>query len=364
MKLRYLIVIFFALTIAVYFALYSRGGVSYYVSPLGDDSNSGISPDAALKTIQEAINLAQPGDTINLADGTYSQDIITKRDGTKNRPITIKGSADAILKGEMKARIFEVNHSYIYVEGFTIDGLREPDEASSYRKKHKLLFIHGKKPKRGPKGIKVTNMTFRNAGGECLRLRYFVEETEIAYNTFSNCGIYDFKFNGGGKNGEAIYIGTSSKQWDDGKNPTDDPDQSSNNWIHDNTMDTQGNECVDIKEGATDNIIEYNKCTGQKDPNSGGFSSRGDSNIFRYNEIYDNIGTGFWLGERKVNGVQYGMNNDVYENNIRDNTRGGIGFQVMPQGQVCGNTIVNDDEKGSIGKYGSELDPTQPCNPS
>jgi hypothetical protein len=44
------------------------------------------------------------------------------------------------------------------------------------------------------------------------------------------------------------------------------------------------------------NIIEYNNCTGQKNPESGGFESRGNGNIFRYNEVYGNLGFGVRLG--------------------------------------------------------------------
>ena len=62
------------------------------------------------------------------------------------------------------------------------------------------------------------------------------------------------------------------------------------------TFDTQGNECVDIKEGATANVVEHNDCTGQKDPESAGFDSRGSGNVFRFNASYANLGAGVRLG--------------------------------------------------------------------
>lgn len=43
-----------------------------------------------------------------------------------------------------------------------------------------------------------------------------------------------------------------------------------------------GNECIDVKEGATGNVIEKNYCAEQMDPNSGCYGSRGSGNIFRY----------------------------------------------------------------------------------
>ena len=90
-------------------------------------------------------------------------------------------------------------------------------------------------------------MIIQNAGGECIRLRYFAQENEISYNTIKIVA-YMILFKWKGKNGEGIYVGTAPEQLDDSKNPTDDRDKSNNNWIHHNSIDTQGNECVDIKE--------------------------------------------------------------------------------------------------------------------
>ena len=79
-------------------------------------------------------------------------------------------------------------------------------------------------------------MHFSNAGGECLRFRYFVNNSEIAGSEFHNCGVYDEQFGGDGKNSEAIYIGTSSNDLKDGKNPTADLDASNDNDIYDNII--------------------------------------------------------------------------------------------------------------------------------
>lgn len=58
-------------------------------------------------------------------------------------------------------------------------------------------------------------------------------------------------------------------------------DGCNGNLIAGNTIATYGNECVEVKEGSSDNIIEYNVCSNQRDENSGCFCSRGDSNIIR-----------------------------------------------------------------------------------
>jgi hypothetical protein len=341
----------------------SADALNWYVSPSGSDTNDGRSPLSPFKNIQRGVDVAQPGDTINLASGTYEQDIITKRDGTSSAPITITGPASAVVKGNVASRVFEINHSFIHVNGFTIDGLHGSASSSAgYR--DKLIYVQGKLARApgGPAaidGLKITAMTLRNAGGECMRLRYFVKNSEIANNTITLCGVYDFKFNGGGKNGEAIYIGTSNNQWADGKNPNANPDESTHNWVHHNTLDTQGNECVDLKEGTSNNLMEWNDCSGQKDPDSGGMDSRGDRNVFRHNTITGSVGAGVRLGGATVNGRVYGVDNDVYGNTLINNQYGAIKVMVCPQRTICGNSLSGNGT--GVGSCGGNYDYTRAC---
>lgn len=60
-----------------------------------------------------------------------------------------------------------------------------------------------------------------------------------------------------------------------------DMDSCDGNLISGNKIDTHGNECVEVKEGSSGNIIEYNVCSNQLDVESGCFCSRGDANTFR-----------------------------------------------------------------------------------
>ena len=310
------------------------------------------------ESIQAALNAAMPGDTVYLNSGEHAEDIRTARDGRADAPITITGDADAVLKGEGASRLFEVNHDYYVIQGFTIDGLHgDGDSSSDYSEK--LVFAIGTEALDGVEGMRVLHMTFLNAGDEALRLRYYATNNEIAYNTFVGAGVKDFVFNAGGKNGEAVYIGTSSNQWNDGKNPTSGPDISTGNWVHHNYFDTRGNEAVDIKAGSTGNIVEYNIVTGQLDPNSGGLDSRGDANVFRFNEVFGNAGAGIRVGGSTVDGIEYGKNNDVYGNYIHDNESGGIKFQVSPQGEIHGNLLENNVGGDSVGSFADEFNPAE-----
>lgn len=46
-----------------------------YVSPSGTDANTGLEESAPLQTIQAALNMAQEGDTISLAEGDYEENV-------------------------------------------------------------------------------------------------------------------------------------------------------------------------------------------------------------------------------------------------------------------------------------------------
>jgi hypothetical protein len=332
------------------------GRTTYYVAPGGRDSNAGTAPHSPLATIQRAVDLARPGDVVELAPGVYEQDVVSRRDGAPGAPITIKGPAGAVIKGAGKSRVFEVHHDFLTLEGFTIDGLwGDPASPDGYREK--LLYAIGRRPRDGVTGLKVLNMAFKNAGGECLRLRYFAQRNEITGSSFVGCGVHDFTFDAGKRNGEGIYVGTAPEQRANGDNPTAEVDRSDDNWIHHNTFDTHGNECVDIKEGSSGNVVEHNSCTGQRDPNSGGLGARGSGNIFRYNQSFGNAGAGIRLGGDTPSD---GVDNQVYGNTFYGNAAGGIKLARAPQ-HLCGN-LLRDNEAGAVVGVGRErVEPSAPC---
>lgn len=326
----------------------------YHVSPSGNDDNDGTTADKALLTIDKALSFAAAGDSIVLADGIYDQTVASIKDGRQDAPITIRGSRGAVLRGaDGFGRVMEIRHNHITLQGFTIDGKHGAgDSEADYR--DKLLYVIGSQAKRGVEGLKVDRMLIQNAGGECIRLRYFARNNEISNSEVRNCGVQDFKFDGGAKNGEGIYIGTAPEQRADGKNPTDDPDISSGNVVRNNTIETYGNECVDVKEAATANIIEYNTCRHQQDPESAGFDARGSGNTFRYNTSSDNVGAGFRLGGDEE---QDGIDNEVYDNTIVNNRGGAVKVMRQPQGRICGNTLTGNADRS--GEY--EIDAAQAC---
>jgi len=81
--------------IAICFLLFTLTGkvqaVDYYVSPLGNDANSGlgVKPNQAFKTIQAAVNRLEAGDQCLVLGGIYRETVVFPKNGTPGRPITL-----------------------------------------------------------------------------------------------------------------------------------------------------------------------------------------------------------------------------------------------------------------------------------
>lgn len=329
-----------------------QGGQHIYVSPQGSDTGTG-SRQAPLTDIQQALDAAGPGSTVHLAPGRYLQDFVSR-----SPDVTLTGPSSAVVQGTGEGRaIGEIQHDRFRLTGFTIDGLvGDATEPAGYRKK--LLYVMSVTPGDGVDGLRIERMTFRNAGEECVRLRYLVTDAEVAHNQITGCGVWDFRFGDGGKVGEGIYLGTAPEQQGMHGAPDARADVSRDNWIHHNRIDTQGNECVDIKENSTANLVEHNDCTGQRDPLSAGLDARGSGNTFRANRSYDNLGAGVRVGGDTPTD---GTGNNIEGNTLLSNAAGGIKFEATPQGRVCGNTLSGNTGGDATGTFKDEFEPSRPC---
>ena len=95
---------------------------TWYVSPSGNDSNSGKMETSAFKTIQKAIDSAAAKDTVLVKEGTYSRITIPKsKAGLIVRAV---GNAEkTIINGPGRCvTIADGTVTNIYVEGFTLTG--------------------------------------------------------------------------------------------------------------------------------------------------------------------------------------------------------------------------------------------------
>jgi Right handed beta helix region len=68
-----------------------------YVAPSGLDTNDGLTPATAVKTIQRSANLAQAGDVVSVAAGVYRESISLPRSGTASQPIVFRGAGTGVV---------------------------------------------------------------------------------------------------------------------------------------------------------------------------------------------------------------------------------------------------------------------------
>lgn len=174
-----------------------------------------VSTAAQLKS---ALVAASPGDTIRLADGTYTGNFKATVPGTASARITLTGSAGAVLTAGGGYGLHLNGASYWTVQGITVTGGQKgimTDTAA---------------------GVVIDSVTVHDLDMEGVHFRKSSKNGVI-----KNSRIYDTGHDGRGM-GEGVYVGTAG----------DLSDKSDQVQILNNTIGPGvGGENVDIKEGTT-----------------------------------------------------------------------------------------------------------------
>jgi hypothetical protein len=363
-----------------------------FVDPAGDDTHDG-SLGAPLRTIQAALNKALPGTQINLAAGAYHEQPRTVVSGRPGAPITIKGpEVGTDVGGRRKAvlygvgRIFNIDHSYYTLDGFTIDGqeaLRDTkfptdldsiaafkDSIQAQVKDDKLIYVGSADTSRDITGVVISNMYLRRAGTECVRLRNNSHHNLVVNSLIEHCGVFGKKDPANPQrfeyhNGEGIYIGTSPKNT---TQPMYKNDPSSGNVVAYNVIRTLGSECFDVKENAHDNVLVRNSCAGNTEPaiqfQGSNVELRGHSNIVRNNKIFSSAGVNVKI---QPDGAEWDKGgNSVVDNEMSDAPFALQFGSLVPTGPMCGNVattkeLVFHNNTGVYGDDATAPDFTAPC---
>ena len=284
-------------------------------------------------TIQQAVDVAGPGDVVRVGPGSYARGFRTVRSGTAAHPIRFSAANAEIVRGDGPPHLIELRNDYLELAGFEVVG-----GTAGIR-----LY--------GAHHVRVVHNVVRDALGECVRVKNQSSDNEVAFNEIRGCGQRNFNLAEQRKNGEGIYVGTAPEQL--GELPGDGPDRSDHNWIHDNIIDTPA-ECVDVKEFSSAILVEHNMCTGGRDPDSAGFSARGDRVTFRGNTVFGGLGAGIRLGG---DGARQGLHTVVVDNDFEHPHGYGIKIMRSPQGRICGNRLLNPGE----GPSNLATDPSAAC---
>ncbi len=339
-----------------------------WVSPDGADSAAGTQ-GRQLRTLQQALNEAGPGTTIHLQPGVYSQNVITRTDGTPRQRIVIRGpsSGTATLFGT--GHVVAIRNSYYTLEGFSVDGQQAIESEypvpswpgteagvaafkSAVRDlavNDKLVYIDSGSPAAGVTGTVINHMTLTGAGGECVRIRDNATRNVIENSVIRYCGMYpqpaqgEFTYH----NGEGVYIGTSPKSTELA-NSADD--RSSGNVVRDDTITTYGSECFDVKENAHGNTLAGSTCSANEEPAADSGSDielRGYSNTVIGNRVGTSAGFGLKVAS-DTRGEDLGHNSMT--GNVFTSDSGGalLDRSTARFGRICGNTV----QSGSIGDFG------------
>ncbi|QIP87021.1 sheath polysaccharide-degrading enzyme [Streptomyces sp. Tu 2975] len=269
-------------------SLLAAGGLSLLATPA--DAASVIDVDTATE-LKAALTAARPGDTIQLADGTYTGNFKTSVDGTSSSRIMLTGSSRAVLKAGGGYGLHLNGASYWTVRGITVTGGQKgimTDTAD---------------------GVVIDSVTVHGLDMEGVHFRNSSRDGVI-----KNSRIHDTGNDGRGM-GEGVYVGSAGGT----------SDRSDNVQILDNTIGPDvGGEAVDIKEGTTGAKIIGNT-----------FDGRGLTGA-----NYDDS----WVD---VKG-----NNVLVENNTgRNTTNNGYETHTQQSGWGCGTVFRgnNSDLRGATG---------------
>ncbi len=99
-----------------------------FANPLATTEASAAGTSVTVNTereLQDALNNADPGETIFIVPGEYDGFFTMNRSGTSEKPITVKGTPGVVLKGTFNDRgqtLKVTNGNYLRLEDFAIEG--------------------------------------------------------------------------------------------------------------------------------------------------------------------------------------------------------------------------------------------------
>lgn len=241
-----------------------RNPDAVFVGPEGSDSNPGRR-EAPLATVQEAINRARPGETVQVMPGSYRESLTTKRAGEPASPITITGPPNAFLRStEEVGPLLAIRHSHVHLRGLTVDGTIDPDRpgrASSYQLE---TLVESKPPLSTDEYLEdlvIAPHGIGNGQGALVSPNRTVESEVGPFRVVGPAGLEWKLTDKTGHVGEVVYLGTDPSNLGADWHPWTENDRTRDIHVHhiDNSAGHAHSRLVQTKPGVQDVTIEY--CT-------------------------------------------------------------------------------------------------------
>lgn len=278
---------------------------SFAASPVATacpESGERIIPVNDAVALTTALEQAQAGDLILLADGTYLGNFTAAANGETDRRITLCGSRDAIIDGGDSGNgyAFHITGDYWTITGITVTNALKgvmADDADF---------------------TELLGISVHDIGHEGIHFRAFSSDNLIQDSEVFNTGLKRDKF------GEGIYLGSAVSNW--GKYSGGQPDQSDRNRVLRNRIWNTTAESIDIKEGTTGGLIEGNSFDGSALSGADSWVDvKGNDYLIRENTGVNSPTDGFQT--HVINDMDWGRNNR-FENNTATVNGDGYGFYI------------------------------------
>ena len=120
MSLRKSALLLLALVLVVFGSAGDATAHEWFVAVGGVGPGTNTAP---FGRVQQAIDVAQPGDTITVGPGTYRESLQTARSGTASLPIRLRAHPErGTTIVTFAGRVLSVNHAHVTVEALVLDG--------------------------------------------------------------------------------------------------------------------------------------------------------------------------------------------------------------------------------------------------